>query len=207
MAALEYCVDLVKDGWAANGIELAKQGEWICLAFANQRGAGGIAGDWCWGWAHKTQLERNEFAPEMFYTPSGPAGRHPLAHSAGESIYIKTGDLDAALAYLKFGFTREYQEATAKHYEEAPRYPARHDAAGPILEKDLLPDFFPDLFEDSWASPATPAINFMGIIGYWYDTWNAVLKGEDTRSLDQVQQELQERTQRDLDAAAAGLDL
>jgi multiple sugar transport system substrate-binding protein len=198
---------LVKDGWAANAIELTAQGEWHCLALANMRGASVIAGDWCWGWVHKTQLERKEFEPEMFFVPSGSAGRHPLAHSAGESIYARTKNLDAALAYVKFAFTKKYQEATATTYEEAPRYPARHDAAGPILQKKLLPDFFPDLFKDSWASPTTPMINFMGILGYWGDTMKGVLAGTDTRPLQTVFDELNARTQKDMDAAGAGLDI
>lgn len=205
--ALAFAMKQVQDGWAANGLELTKQGEWLCLALANQKVASVIAGDWCWGWTHKTQLEREEFEPEMFYVPSGPAGRHPLAHSAGEAIYTNTKNLEAALEYVKFGFTKEYQEATARMYEEAPRYPARHDAAGPIYEKKLLPDFFPKLFDDSWPSPTTPTINFMGIQGYWNDTWNAVLLGQDTRPLQEVQDELNERTQKDMDAASAGLDL
>jgi len=207
VAAVEFCAQARWDGWAINGIELSKQGEWLCLAFANQRAASVIAGDWCWGWAHKTQLERDEFAPEMFYIPSGSAGRHPLAHSAGESIYTRTKNKDAALEYIKFGFTKEYQETTAKFYEEAPRYPARHDAAGPIIEKELLPEFFAELFDDSWPSPATPAVNFMGIIGYWNDTFSAMLEKTDTRSVQEIMDELAERTQKDMDAASAGLDL
>ena len=133
---------LVKDGVALNVIESSAQGEWTCLAMANNHGAAVIAGDWCWGWVHKTQLERKEWEPEMFYVPSGCAGRHPLAHSAGETVYAKTKNKDACMAYMKLAFTKPYQESTAKTYEEAPRYPARHDAAGPILEKKLLPDFF-----------------------------------------------------------------
>jgi|GEM_PF-2360474 len=198
---------LVQGGWALNAIESTAQGEWHCLALANQHGASVIAGDWCWGWVHKTQLERKEFQPEMYYVPSGRAGRHPLAHSAGESIYSKTKNKDAALAYMKLAFTKPYQEATAKTYEEAPRYPARHDANGPISALKILPDFFGTLFDDSWASPTTPMINFMGILGYWGDTMKAVLNGSDTRPLKEVFEELNTRTQKDMDAAGAGLNI
>lgn len=200
-------VDMVKGGWGLNSIESTAQGEWVCLALANQHTASVIAGDWCWGWAHKTQLERKEFEPGMFYVPAGPNGRHPLAHSAGESLFAKTKNKDAAMTYIKWVFTKPYQEATAKWYEEAPRYPARHDAAGAILDKKLLPDFFPKLFDDSWASPATPMINFMGILGYWGDTMKAVFNGSDTRPLQTVLDELNSRTQKDMDASGAGLDI
>lgn len=203
----ELVTKLVMDGAALNAIEATAQGEWHCLALANQHGASVIAGDWCWGWAHKTQLERKEYEPEMYYTPSGRAGRHPLAHSAGECVYAFTKNRDAAIEYIKFVFTKPYQEATAKTYEEAPRYPARHDAAAPILDKKLLPDFFGTLFDDSWASPTTPLINFSGIQGYWNDTFKNIMNGSDKRPIKEIMTELNGRTQKDMDAAGAGLTL
>lgn len=203
----EMVAKLVQEGHALNAIDSTAQGEWHCLAVANQHAASVLAGDWCWGWVHKTQLERNEFKPQMYFTPSGRAGRKPLAHSAGEGIYAQTKNKEAAIEYMKLLFTKPYQEATAKTYEEAPRYPARHDAAGPIEEKKILPDFFKELFNDSVASPTTPMINFMGIMGYWGDTMKNVLNGTDKRPMKEVMTELNTRTQKDMDAAGAGLNL
>ena len=205
ISAVELQVNLVKKGSALNGIQSNKDGQWVAAALANQLVASVIAGDWAWGWAHKTQLEKKEFQPEMFYIPAGPKGRHPIAHSAGLAIFAQSKSKDAALAYIKLGFTKEFQEVAAKMYEVSPQFPARLDASGPIFEKKLLPDFFVDLFEGSLPSPATPVFNPYPVFGYMYDMWDAVFKGKDTRPIKEVQDEMNARVQKDMDAAATSL--
>ena len=50
-------------------------------------------------------------------------------------------------------------------------------------------------------------INFSGIVGYWNDTMKGVLNGSDTRPLQTIFDELNARTQKDMDSAGAGLNL
>ncbi|GAB4437967.1 MAG: hypothetical protein Kow00120_05430 [Anaerolineae bacterium] len=202
VAAVEYVAGMVRDGCAIDGIQSTRDGQWVAAALANQLCATVIAGDWAWGWAHKTQLEAGEFQPEMFYIPSGPAGRIPIAHSAGVALYASTSNMDAGLAFMKFGFTKEFQEVAAKMYEVAPQFPARTDAADPIFDNELLPAFFTELFEGSIPSPFTPVINPYPLYGYMYDMWADVFKGNDTRPIQEVQDEMNDRVQRDLDDAA-----
>lgn len=205
IAAVEYEANMVKNGSALNGIQSNKDGQWVAAALANQLVAAVIAGDWAWGWAHKTQLEAKVFEPEMFYIPSGPKGRNPIAHSAGVAVFAQTKHKDGAMTFMKFGFTKEFQEVAAKMYEVAPQFPARIDASGPIFDKQLLPDFFTQLFDGSIPSPYTPVLNPYPVYGYMYDMWDAVFKGNDTRAIKDVQDEMNARVQKDLDSAASSL--
>lgn len=203
--AIEMMVKLVKDGSALNGVQSTKDGQWVAAALANKLCAMVIAGDWAWGWAHKTQLEKKEFQPEMFYIPSGPSGRKPIAHSAGIAIFANTKQKDAALAFIKLGFTKNFQQVAAQMYEVAPQFPARTDAATSIFDKKLLPDFFPKLFDGSVPSPYTPVVNPYSIYGYFDDTMNQVFNGSDSRPVQQVMDQLTARAQKDMDAAAKTL--
>jgi ABC-type glycerol-3-phosphate transport system substrate-binding protein len=205
ITSVEYLNNLVKSGAALNGVQSNKDGQWVAAALANKLVASIIAGDWAWGWAHKTQLEKKEFEPEMFYIPSGPKGRHPIAHSAGIGIFASSKVIDAAMKFVRIGFTKEFQTIAADQYEVAPQFPGRADAAGPIFAKKLLPDFFPQLFEGGVPSATTPVINPNAIFGYMDDAYNAMFKGTDTRSVKDIQEELNTRVQKDLDAAAATL--
>jgi multiple sugar transport system substrate-binding protein len=205
VATVDLMVKLVKDGNALNGPQSTKDGQWVAAALANQLCAMVIAGDWAWGWAHKTQLEKKVFQPEMFYIPAGPAGRKPIAHSAGVAIFARTQQRDAALAFVNFGFTKEFQEVAAKLYEVSPQFPARLDAATPIFDRKLLPDFFPKLFDGSVPSPYTPMINPYAIYGVLGDKMNEMFKGTETRPTQKVMDDLNARAQRDIDAAAKAL--
>lgn len=203
--AVEYNVNLVKSGAALNGIQSSKDGQWVAAALSNVLVATVIAGDWAWGWAHKSQLEAKVFQPEMFFVPSGPNGRKPIAHSAGISVFAGTKHMDAAMTFMKFGFTKEFQQVAAVMYEVAPQFPARIDASDEIFTRKLLPDFFTELFEGSIPSPYTPTMNPYAAFGYMNDMWNALFKGTDTRSVQEVQDEMNARVQKDMDAGAESL--
>lgn len=203
--AVEYQNNLVQAGVALNGVQSNKDGQWVAAALSNRLVAMIIAGDWAWGWAHKSQLEEKVFEPGMFYIPSGPKGRHPIAHSAGIGIYSQSKGKDAALQLLRLAFTKEWQQVAAEQYEVSPRWPGRSDAGDSIFEKKLLPDFFPELFEGAQPSAVTPVINPNAIFGYMDDAYNALFKGDDKRTVAEIQAELNTRVQKDLDEAAATL--
>lgn len=205
ISAVDYNDKMVKAGHALNGIQSAKDGQWVAAALSNGLVGTIIAGDWAWGWAHKSQLEAKVFDPEMFYVPSGPNGRKPIAHSAGMSIFHATKHMDAALTFMKFGFTKEFQEVNAVMYEVVPQFPARIDAAGSIFERKLLPDFFSTLFEGSIPSPATPTMNPYAAFGYMNDMWSALFNGTDKRSVKEVMDEMNARVQKDMDAGAESI--
>jgi multiple sugar transport system substrate-binding protein len=205
ITSVEWQNALVQSGAALNGVQSNKDGQWVAAALSNRLVATIIAGDWAWGWAHKSQLEEKAFEPGMYYIPSGPAGRHPIAHSAGIGIYGQSKYQSAALSLLRLAFTKEWQAVAAEQYEVSPRYPGRHDAGTSIFEKKLLPDFFPELFDGAQPSAATPVINPNAIFGYMDDAYNALFKGDDKRSVADIQAELNTRVQKDLDEAAASL--
>jgi len=205
IASVQYQLDLVKSGKALNGVQSNKDGQWVAAALANKLVASVIAGDWAWGWAHKTELEKKEFEPAMFYIPSGPKGRHPIAHSAGISVFTASKAQDAGLKFIRLAFGKDFQKVAAEQYEVSPRFPGRADAGDSIFTKKLLPDFFPQLFEGGVPSATTPVINPNAIFGYMDDAYNAMFKGTDTRSVKDIQEELNTRVQKDLDAAAATL--
>ena len=202
VSAVEFQYQLLQDGGAVDGIQLARDGQWVAAALSNELASTIIAGDWAWGWAHKTNIEAGVWDPIMFYIPSGSAGRRPIAHSAGQGAYTGSSKTDAQRAFLKFSMTREYQQIGAELYEEAPLFPSRIDASDPIFERELLPEFFPTLFEGSVPSPATPVLNPYPIFGYMNDTFAQVWSGSDTRPIQTVMDELNERVQADLDASA-----
>jgi ABC-type glycerol-3-phosphate transport system substrate-binding protein len=205
IASVQYLADMVKAGTALNGVQSNKDGQWVAAALANQLVASIIAGDWAWGWAHKTELDKKDFSPEMFYIPSGPKGRHPIAHSAGIGVFTASKVKEAGVKLIRIAFTKEFQSIAAEQYEVSPRFPGRADAGNSIFTKKLLPDFFPTLFEGGVPSATTPVINPNAIFGYMDDAYNAVFKGTDTRSIKDVQEELNTRVQKDLDDAASSL--
>lgn len=205
VTSTEVLVSMVKEGSALNGIQSAVDGQWVAAALSNQLVATAVAGDWAWGWAHKAQLEEKKFQPVMFHIPSGPQGRIPIAHSAAMALYSQSKNREPGLEFLKLAATKEFQEVHAKLYEVSPQYPARHDAATPIFDKKLLPEFFPQLFENAIPSPFTEVLNPYPMFGYMYDMLNAVFKGRDTRPLQEVMDEMTTRAQKDLDAAAQSL--
>jgi multiple sugar transport system substrate-binding protein len=203
--SIEYLDGLVKSGAALNGIQSNLDGQWVAAALGNQLVAMVMAGDWAWGWAHKTQLEKKEFQPEMYFIPSGPEGRHAAAHTAGVGIFAQSKNMEAAKQFVRLGFTKEFQQIAGEQYEVSPRYPGRHDANGPIFERQLLPEWFPELFDGSVPQAVTPIMNPYASLGYMQDAYNALFKGDDTRSVAEIQEELQTRMQKDLDEAAASL--
>jgi len=202
VAAVEFQYQLLQDGGAVDGIQLARDGQWVAAALSNELASTIIAGDWAWGWAHKTNLEGGLWDPIMFYIPSGSAGRRAIAHSAGQGAYTTSGKRDAQMAFLKFSMTQAYQQIGAELYEEAPLFPSRLDAVDPIFERDLLPEFFPTLFEGTVASPATPVLNPYPIFGYMDDAFAQLWSGADTRPVQVVMDALHERVQADLDASS-----
>jgi multiple sugar transport system substrate-binding protein len=203
--AVEYQNNLVQAGVALNGVQSNKDGQWVAAALANELVAMIIAGDWAWGWAHKTQLEAKVFEPGMFYIPSGPKGRHPIAHSAGIAVYSQSKFQNEALQLMRLAFTKDWQTVAAEQYEVSPRWPGRSDAGNSIFEKKLLPDFFPELFDGAQPSAVTPVMNPNPMFGYMDDAYNALFKGDDKRSVAEIQEELNTRIQKDLDEAAASL--
>ena len=205
IAAVQFELDLVKSGAGLNGVQSNKDGQWVAAALANQLVASVIAGDWAWGWAHKTELTDKKFEPQMFFIPSGSKGRIPIAHSAGISAFANGKLKDQAVKFLRIAFTKDFQAIAADQYEVSPRFPGRSDASGSIFTKKLLPDFFPTLFENGVPSAVTPVINPNAIFGYMDDAYNAMYKGTDTRSVADIQADLNKRVQSDLDAAAATL--
>jgi ABC-type glycerol-3-phosphate transport system substrate-binding protein len=205
ITSVQYLLDLVKSGKALNGVQSNKDGQWVAAALANKLVASVIAGDWAWGWAHKTELDKKEFEPQMFYIPSGPKGRHPIAHSAGIGVFTASKVKDAGVKFIRLAFTKGFQQVAAEQYEVSPRFPGRADAGDSIFTKKLLPDFFPTLFEGGTPSATTPVINPNAIFGYMDDAYNAMFKGTDTRAVKDIQEELNTRVQKDLDAAAATL--
>jgi ABC-type glycerol-3-phosphate transport system substrate-binding protein len=202
---VQYHLDLVKSGAGLNGVQSNKDGQWVAAALGNRLVASVMAGDWAWGWALKTQLDKKEFTPELYLLPAGPKGRHGAEHTAGIAISSATKQMDAALKFVRLAFTKAFQQVAAEQYEVSPRFPGRVDAADSLFSSKLLPDFYPQLF-DGWVPMAvTPVINPNAIFGYMDDTYNAMFKGTDTRSVADIQADLQKRVQSDLDAAASTL--
>ena len=203
VATVDYLTALVKEGSARNGIQATRDGVGLWQGLTQDMIASLIAGDWAYGHSVRTLKETGkDWQVELFVIPKGPAGRSPVAHSKGHTIFSGTKHLDAAMQWMRFSFTKEFQQVQDRNYGIAPCFPGRVDATGVIFDQKLLPANFVDLFEGGVEAPASPLLSWYPLQGMLSDAVDLIWKGTDRRPTQIILDALNERAQTELDFAA-----